>query len=302
MKFLVYCLLYFSMYVLLYDPRLVLTGMGLSKVMIVLVFILCLSILSQKFMRFRLNKSFVFCCLSFLLILVVLQFLAQIRGGDNFYFRTIISVITVHIPLAIMCSYLLRVMKIDLKKLFEMIAVLCFLQGCFIFIDWLSSGGTTMKQSFFSSIVLQPESTEGTYRVSGFSSIAGDGLSFVQYIGVIMAFYLSIRNENSRRTKRVYGFMCFWIFFTLILVGRTGVVLSILFIFLFYLSPEGLMKTMSIGLKVLLITSVSILIGLNFIKIRLFYKFYPMPLSFFITFMLLENFTLKAPTLFLQIC
>ena len=69
-----------------------------------------------------------------------------------------------------------------------------------------------MKQSFFASIVLQPVSTVSTYRVSGFSSLGGDGLSFVQYIGVITSFFICTRNDMSPRSKRRYGLMCFWIF------------------------------------------------------------------------------------------
>ena len=100
-----------------------------------------------------------------------------------------------------MCSYLLGIMKIDLHKFFEMITYVCFAQACFIFLDWISSGGTTMKQSFFASIVLQPVSTVSTYRVSGFSSLGGDGLSFVQYIGVITLF-ICTRNDMSPRSKK----------------------------------------------------------------------------------------------------
>ena len=221
-----------SIFTIFYDPRFVFTGTGI-RIVVVIAFLLCLFLLNLNIDSLRINKNLFACCLSFLSVMFLLQYIAYFKGGDNFYYRTILSVITIHIPLAIMCSYLLGIMKIDLHKFFEMITYVCFAQACFIFLDWISSGGTTMKQSFFASIVLQPVSTVSTYRVSGFSSLGGDGLSFVQYIGVITSFFICTRNDMSPRSKRRYGLMCFWIFFTLILVGRTGVVLSLIFILLY---------------------------------------------------------------------
>ena len=298
MNFAIQILLHVIIFVLFYDPRFVFTGTGVTKVVVVLAFLLCLFLKTISSKKFQVSKNFVLCCSSFILIMLLLQYLAYFKGGDSFYYRTILSVITIHMPLAIMCSYLLGVMKTDLHKFFEMITCVCFAQACFIILDWISSGGTSMKQSFFASIVLQPVSTVSTYRVSGFSSIGGDGLSFVQYIGVITSFYISNRNDISTQKKRRYGLMCFWIFFTLILVGRTGAVLSLIFIFLYLFSQKSLSNIISIMFKFAMVSVLFLAIGFIFIKQsyydQVILQVLPHAFEFFYNFYLTGEFYTKT--------
>ena len=298
MKFATLILLHVTIFVLFYDPRFVFTGTGVTKIVVILAFLLCLFSMTISSKKFQVSKNFVLCCSSFILIMLLLQYLAYFKGGDSFYYRTILSVITIHIPLAIMCSYLLGVLKTDLHKFFEMITCVCFAQACFIILDWISSGGTSMKQSFFASIVLQPVSTISTYRVSGFSSIGGDGLSFVQYIGVITSFYISTRNDISRQKKRRYGLMCFWIFFTLILVGRTGAVLSLIFIFLYLFSQKSLSNIISIMFKFAMVSVLLLAIGYIFIKQsyydQVILQVLPHAFEFFYNFYLTGEFYTKT--------
>lgn len=298
MKFIILLTLYFTIFVLLYDPRLVFTGRGLSKLAVLNLSLVCVYALSTKIIILRLNKRFLSCAFIFLIILSCMQFIAFVKGGDDFYSKIILSVVTIHIPIAIMCSYLLRFVKLNYQSLFEMIAVLCFLQSCFIFIDWAISGGMEMNQSIFSSILLQPVSTENSYRVSGFSSLAGDGLSFVQYIGVITSFFISNSIANNYRKRRIYGLMCFWTFFTLILVGRTGIILSIIFIIFYSFSVRGASKVISIVFKFILMFSLTIAIGYFFIKEsyydQVMLQVIPHAFEFFYNFTLTGEFYAKS--------
>ena len=66
-----------------------------------------------------------------------------------------------------------------------MITCVCFAQACFIILDWISSGGTTMKQSFFASIVLQPVVRLVPIEYPGFP------------LSVVMAFLLFNISESS---------------------------------------------------------------------------------------------------------
>jgi hypothetical protein len=298
MRFIAILLINVSIFVILYDPRFISIGFGVTKLVTVLMFLCCVIIMTKKSIFTVVNKKIFFCFISFGFIFSLLQWIAYVKGGDGFLYNSMKSVFSFHIPVAIMCSYLLGFVKLNYQSLFEMIAVLCFLQSCFIFIDWVFSGGMAMNQSIFSSILLQPVSTENSYRVSGFSSLAGDGLSFVQYIGVITSFFISNIIANNYRKRKIYGLMCFWTFFTLILVGRTGIILSIIFIILYSFYVRGASKVISIVFKFILTFSLITAVGYFFIKEsyydQVMLQVIPHAFEFFYNFTLTGEFYTKS--------
>ena len=237
MKAILYIFIHISLFVLFYDPKLVYTNTGLARVISLLSVMFALFILvNAKRYKLKVNILFFISTLSLLLVMSVLQLIAFLNGMDSYYSNFIVSALTVFIPFTLSLCVYVNYLNINYLRLFEIISNICFLQSLFLLLDWFYSDDGS---SIFSNLIVVPISTIGTYRVAGLSSIGGDGLSFVQYIGFSISFHLYFCSDLKYKSKKRYLFYAMLILFTLIFVGRTGVVLSFIFAVMYLLFTRG---------------------------------------------------------------
>jgi hypothetical protein len=237
MNAILYIVIHLSLFVLFYDPTLVYTNTGLARVISLVSVMFALVILvNAKRYKLKVNILLLISILSLLLVMSVLQLIAFLNGMDSYYSNYIFSALTVFIPFTLSLCIYVNYLNISYLRFFEIISNICFLQSVFLLIDWFF---TENDSSIFSNFIVVPTSTIGTYRVAGLSSIGGDGLSFVQYIGFSISFHLYFYRDLKYKSKKRYLFYSILILFTLILVARTGVVLSLIFAVMYLLFTRG---------------------------------------------------------------
>ncbi len=126
-------------------------------------------------------------------------------------------------------------LNFDVDKVTKVIATAIFVQSLFIFIDYNS----VSFHGFVSNQLVQSERyQEDWIRAVGLTNGGGSSLSIVQFSGFVVSLYVIKRSDNTT-ISYVFSLMATSIFFSTLLTGRMGVVLEILFIFLYPLTLKG---------------------------------------------------------------
>ena len=220
------CLVF--VFMLLYEPTLVATGTGaLSAVLVLSIFASLVYgrrfILSYDF----LGLSFVLIA-SFTLILGISQLIALARGGDQYLLHLLISAYFAYIPITYFVARTLGRTSDATGTALRMLAWACFFQSLFVCLDW----AVPAANGLLTSIVVQPELVEFSYRVAGLSSSTGDGLSFRQALGAMAALHLSVVSVMKMQRIWWVGVVCLCLL-SMVFVGRTGVVLFLAFVIVY---------------------------------------------------------------------
>lgn len=233
-------------FAMLYEPTLVVTGSG------VLSSVLILSILTSLLYGkpFVISKHFL--GLSFLLVATLTlslgasQLVALARGGDQFFLILLISSLVAYVPISFFVARTMGQTGDATGTALRMFALACFFQSLFIILDWAVPGAN----GILSSIVVQPDSVENSYRVAGLSSSTGDGLSFRQALGAMAALHLSVVSSSKLRQCWWIGIVCLSLL-SMVFVGRTGVILFLVFAIVYgFTSPakKSLAKSLAVFL------------------------------------------------------
>lgn len=223
------CLVF--VFMLLYEPILVATGTGaLSAVLVLSIFASLVYgrrfILSYDF----LGLSFVLIA-SFTLIFGISQLVALARGGDQYFLQLLIWAYFAYIPITYFVARTLGRTSDATGTALRMLAWACFFQSLFVCLDW----AVPAANGLLTSIVVQPESVEFSFRVAGLSSSTGDGLSFRQALGAMAALHLSVVSVMKMQRIWWVGVVCLCLL-SMVFVGRTGVVLFLAFVIVYGLT------------------------------------------------------------------
>jgi hypothetical protein len=211
-------------FMLLFEPILVATGTGVLS--IVLVLSVFASFVYGR--RFVVSNDFLILAFvlisSFTLIFGINQLVALARGGDLHLLQLLISAYFAYIPITYFVARTLGRTSDATGMALRMLAWACFLQSLFVILDW----AVPAANSLLTSIVVQPEAVEISFRVAGLSSSTGDGLSFRQALGAMAALHLSVVSVMKMQRIWWVGVVCLCLL-SMAFVGRTGVVLFLAF-------------------------------------------------------------------------
>jgi hypothetical protein len=268
-----------GLYALLYNPTLLFTGTGVVKpLMVIGVMVLIIRGLSNgtlgvtltQLKGLKVSKTSVFLLVYLALVLLGGQLIALFGGGDEQLSQIFLTVFTALIPLTYVMVRFLPKSCNPVLSLIAMTALVGTLQAIFIFLDWSYPDA----RAFFSSIVIQPKTIEESFRAAGFTSITGDGLSFSQALCGGCAFYLALASAESR--ARLFWLACFTlVFFSLMPVARTGIIILFFFMIIFLAFYEGRLKSLKIILTFLIFIAIALAIValvLNTDKLSLFFE------------------------------
>ncbi|MFI9654529.1 hypothetical protein ABGV17_07340, partial [Guyparkeria sp. GHLCS8-2] len=214
----------FVIFLVLYDPafRFQVLGSYISAIIIAAFYFFSFRSLS----RFRLGvvKQEILVTGFLIFSLVFILFVVASVGGDVAKALNWVISLGFVVPFAAV-AILVFMGGRGLEFFLSAIAAAAFLQALLMFGEFFSE----TVSAALDDIVSRPELSLPSYRVSGLSSMTGDGLSFVQFIGFSSAFSLAYLFESVRR-KKVWYFAAAVIFLSMFFAGRTGLLLSILFV------------------------------------------------------------------------
>lgn len=214
----------FVIFLILYEPdfRLQVFGSYISAVIIAALYFFAFR--SSISLHLGVSKQELLIIGLLVFSLVFILFVVASAGGDVSKALHLVIYLGFVVPFAAVVL-LIFLGNRGMEFFLSIIAVAAFLQALLMFGEFFSE---TISAAL-DEIVSRPELVHSSYRVSGISSMTGDGLSFVQFIGFSSAFSLAYLFESVRHNK-VWYFLAAVIFVSMLFAGRTGLLLSTLFV------------------------------------------------------------------------
>lgn len=215
---------------------------GLTTGRISLVFLLMLSVL----FKFKVSRS----CLNALAVVsfvFFVCFLQYLGSGDS----TQISRIIWFALYGIVTPMLLVQTLKDPKEFFHLITIACVLQA---FIAIFSFINPTIKAMLYDLVIFTANFDENqTLRAVALSSVGGASLSVVQSFGVISGLFL-FKYYSPKFMQGVFLFVgIFVITLSTLIIGRTGLVVSLISILGYFLSFKMKPKTFTVVASVFIL-------------------------------------------------
>lgn len=164
----------------------------------------------------------------FLLIIIQYYIITSLNGNNDFSFIYLLSF------LMIQCcggSHLLSVkLGYDYNYVLKLLGCVIFIQSLFIIISFIN----VPFRSFLDTLLPIDEryvKDKYYFRMRGLSDVAGAALSVIQAFGVLIFMHLS---RTSPQKKILYLLLSFIIIISTTVVGRTGMIFSILFVCIYW--------------------------------------------------------------------
>lgn len=212
----------FLLFLYIYSPNFIDIG-GTTKIFIIIIafyFIIKPRVILEYFKsKTILNISYFLLSLSLLTLIIPLLF-----GTYDFSFsKYFITALVVNLPLTFFFIHIFK-NKIDLNfnSILKYLFIVAFIQSIFILINWFFP---PFKQLIVNMLVFSFDA-ENYYRATGISYGTGDGLSFIQAIGFMAGYYTIFKDKKNFYLNIMYLLI---IFISMIFIGRTGMMLSLLF-------------------------------------------------------------------------
>ncbi len=225
---------------------------GLTTGRIAFVFICFKSISDYKSTRF--NRDLVY-FLSFLALLFTASLIQYLNSMDfvqssRILWFSIYSIIT---------PFLLRKYFLNLEEFLYSILFVTSLQSIIAINSFLNP---IVKQSILNSIVVGGNDIEeGIYRAISFSGSSGAALSVIQFCGVFSGLMLLKYSYHTVLRSTIIWLGIFCCLLSTLIIGRTGLICSLLSIFYFLFSIINFKKIVVFSVVALLISQI------NFISI-----------------------------------
>lgn len=226
-----------SLYLILYNPVLIITGTGLLKPMVLIgsyCFFLRFCLNSKKngglwrhtdkIIQYKISIIPIILVVFFLFAITIGQVLALFGGSDEVYNQLFRSFVSTFLPLICLMIWFIPRNCNTVKSIIVMTAVIGTLQSIFIILDGIFPG----VRDIFSSVVMQPNNINDSFRAAGLTSMSGDGLSFSQAICGLCSFFMMLRSNNNK-SRLVWSLSFTLIFLSMMLVSRTGIVILLIF-------------------------------------------------------------------------
>lgn len=211
------------LFLYVYSPKFILIG-GTTKILaFIILFYFAINprvILEYFKSKAMMNISYILLTISIMSIILPIM-----HGTDDFSFSIyFLTALIVNLPITFFFIHIFKdKLNINFESILRYLFIISSIQAAFVLLGWFFQ---PFGQLILTTLVFSFDA-ENYYRATGVSYGTGDGLSFIQAIGFMAGFYILL-NYRSNFYKNTF----FWIliFISMIFIGRTGMLLSLLFV------------------------------------------------------------------------
>lgn len=173
--------------------------------------------------------------LPIILLLLLLSLLQSLYSSDNTQFSRLFYFILYSLVSSLLITHRIK----DLKKISWFLLIAISLQALILIYAFFNP---SIKLLFSNYIVYGANFTaENLYRSFGVTSSSGAALSLTQGLGSGIGFYLISQYKRFNWKALVLTFLCF---ISTIFVGRTGLVLSLIFLFIYMIASFNIKNSL----------------------------------------------------------
>lgn len=213
----------FLLFLYIYSPRFIVIG-GTTKIFIIMIafyFLLKPKIILEYFKSKTIIKISSFLIVISLMTLIIPLFHQTYDFSFSKYF---ITALVIYLPLTFYYIYIFKnKLDLDFNRILKYLFIISLIQSIFILLNWYVP---SFKVLIVNLLTFHFDALN-YYRATGISYGTGDGLSFIQAIGFMSGYYLLFQEKRKYCLNIIYLFI---IFISMIFVGRTGIILAILFV------------------------------------------------------------------------
>lgn len=210
------------LFLYIYSPRFIFIG-GTTKIFIIMI-LFYFAIKPKIILEYFKSKTMVNISYFLLFISVLTLVVPLIYGTYDFSFsKYFITALIVNLPITFFFIHIFRnKISLDFNSIVKYLFILSFIQAIFILLNWFVP---SVKQ-FVVNLLVFSFDAENYYRATGISYGTGDGLSFIQAIGFMTGFYTLFQEKKNFYKNIIFLSI---IFISMVFIGRTGMMLSLLF-------------------------------------------------------------------------
>ena len=246
------CAFIVMLFLYVYNPQFTFLSGGVTKFVILLV-LPFVYIWRIELLRIMLRKEILFFVGgAFFLYLYSLEVTYLTGAFDSTFAPFFREIYLISIPLSLALTYLFaRKVECSFDGFLRLFMTVITIQALFIMADRLIPA----FREFIPTLVVNNALPDRVldFRSSGISSGTGDGLSFIQAVGVMIAYYLLITSRVTFLSNLVYGLSFLLCFLSILFTGRTGLFLTVVFVATFIVVNHHSFATLGRTLKYLLL-------------------------------------------------
>lgn len=222
-----------AVYAVMYSPVFKFGNIGLIKPLLVIG----LPFAIGRFFWLRKSQSINLLLLFVTLALTIIfcNLIALSQGGDTTFHSLLMAIFLGLLPLGwVVVTLQPKGFYSIFERLITAIALVGFLQAFTVLLAGLWPEFDVWTAGF----LIQPTSIEGTHRVTGISSLAGDGLSFSLSISAISSIYLFFTRKYSK--PYCFAAVCGVILVAMMFTARTGYFIFGVFLLVYLLRNRSI--------------------------------------------------------------